>query len=69
MEIYAFASRKNPNMIAFTSDTTGDNLPNKYAPWFKSNGSQAIATGDGTDPVSAIVGRDGYFVAADRSIR
>ena len=69
MRIYAYVSGKSPNIVGFTGDETGGNLPDKYAPWTPRHDGRAVATGDGTDPVSAVVQRDGYFIAANRSVR
>jgi hypothetical protein len=68
MNIYAYSSRKDPDVLGFTSDITGRNLPGKYAPWQPSNAGATIVTGGGDDPVSVAVQGVGYFIARDRSV-
>jgi hypothetical protein len=67
MCIYVYVSQEDPDILGFTSDITGANLPGKHGPWKPSNGGAAVVTGDGTDPVTAIVRRVGYFIATDLS--
>jgi hypothetical protein len=69
MKIYAYSSQKDPDVLGFTSDITGRNLPGKYAPWRSSNAGATIVTGGGDDPVSVAVQGVGYFIARDRSVQ
>jgi hypothetical protein len=69
MKIYAYSSQKDPDVLGFTSDVTGKNLPGKYAPWQPSNAGATIVTGGGDDPVSVAVQGVGYFIARDRSVQ
>jgi len=66
MKIYAYSSQKDPNVLGFTRDITGKNLPGKFAPWESSNAG-AVVIGNGDDPVSTAVQAYGYFIARDRS--
>jgi hypothetical protein len=62
MPIYLFASTKDPNMSAFTSDATGANLPAEFAPWQPVNAGSALSTGAGADPVSMEVRERGFYL-------
>ena len=42
MQVYVFTSVSLPGVNAFTLDTTGGNLPPKYAPWLLSNDKAAM---------------------------
>ncbi len=46
LHIYAYVSRKSPNIVGLTGDETGGNLPDKYAPSTPPQGGRAVATGD-----------------------
>jgi hypothetical protein len=65
MPIYLFASRSHASVKAFTSDETGGNLPDDYAPWYAAGG--AIQVGRDTDPVAKAVSRDGYFLVTSKT--
>jgi hypothetical protein len=60
MRIYLFTSITQPNVSAFTSDSTGENLPAAYAPWQPSGNGSAIPLGDSIDVVLGTVQRDGF---------
>jgi hypothetical protein len=67
MTIYLYESIKDTQIKAFTVDESGANLPSEHGPWQRSGSGSVIATGNGTDPVSVLVKRSGYFIAAARS--
>jgi hypothetical protein len=52
MSIYLFASGKNRNLIGFTEDALGQNLPEEYGPWYLSNEDTGIA--GGTEPIRSL---------------
>jgi hypothetical protein len=62
MEIYVFISTTRPSVRAFTSDRTGGNVPADFAPWRAANGGRPFVAG--SDPVSKVVQRDGYFLVS-----
>jgi hypothetical protein len=64
MLVYMFTSRTYRNLRAFTSDTTGGNLPNDYAPWYPARGGAAVSVGRDADPVPRAVRRVGYFLVS-----
>jgi hypothetical protein len=66
MNIYIFVSESQPNLRAFTSDVSGDNLPTDYAPWRAANGGNAMPLKSDTDPLAKAVKRDGYFLVTAR---
>jgi hypothetical protein len=66
MRIYVFVSRKDPNVLAFTLNEAGDNLPAALGPW-----DQEVIPGISVidienDPISEVVRQHGYFIATDR---
>jgi hypothetical protein len=67
MPIYIFASRTYSSVKAFTSDETGSNLPDEYAPWCAVGSGPAIPVGLDTDPVGKAVKRDGYFLVTSET--
>lgn len=62
MQIYLFRSEKDPQVSGFTSDETGANLPNEFAPWHPIGGGTALSTGAGADPVSVEVRERGFYL-------
>jgi hypothetical protein len=67
MRIYVFVSNKDPDVLGFTSEGTGANLPGAYGPWREEvvSGFCVVAT-DG-DPISDAVRRDGFYISIERS--
>jgi hypothetical protein len=65
MPLCKFASRSHSSVKAFTSDETGGNLPDDYAPWYAAG--TAIPVGLDTDPVAKAVKRDGYFLVTGKT--
>jgi hypothetical protein len=62
--IFVFFSSKDADVLAFTSDQSGSNLPLDYAPWKPAaEGGAVLASGGGADPVTEAVRRDGFFLA------
>jgi hypothetical protein len=68
MRVYAYWSQANPDLLAFTADQTGQNLPIERGPWEVSNDGNPIVTGDGGDPVTTIIQNAGYFIAIDKEV-
>jgi hypothetical protein len=83
MKIYIFQSGKEPDVVGFTVDETGANLPASLAPWSAwtawtaSEEKAAIETApEAPDPASpgasaaaiAAIGRDGFYVARAETI-
>jgi hypothetical protein len=66
MRIYVFVSRKDPNVLAFTSNETGDNLPAALSPWYQEVIPGISVIDIENDPISEAVRQHGYFVATDR---
>jgi hypothetical protein len=66
MRIYVFVSRKDPNVLGFTLNETGDNLPAALGPWYQEviPGIRVIDVEN--DPISEAVRQHGYFVTTDR---
>jgi hypothetical protein len=62
--IFVFVSSKDREVLGFTADQTGGNLPSGYAPWEPATGGGAVLVGsDDADPVTEAVRRDGFFLA------
>jgi hypothetical protein len=62
MPIYIFASETHTAVSALTSDHTGDNLPQDYAPWRPVNSGRALAAGSQAHSIVEAVQRDGFFL-------
>ena len=75
--INLFQSAVDPEVFGFTHDSTGQNLPDKFAPWRKASqgGSLYLGTGESEaqlgsdDPVVRAVESQGFYLAGTRSIR
>ncbi|HTW72351.1 MAG TPA: hypothetical protein VME47_20885 [Acetobacteraceae bacterium] len=83
MKIYIFQSGKEPDMVGFTVDVAGANLPAALAPWSAwtawtaSEEEAAIETSpEASDPATAgasaaaiaAIERDGFYVARAETI-
>lgn len=80
MKVYIFQSGKEPDMVGFTVDATGANLPLYLAPWNAWTPSEAEAaietetdTAAATDigysaPALAAIERDGFHVLRAETI-
>lgn len=68
--INLFQSATDPEVFGFTQDATGQNLPEKFAPWRKSNqgGSLYLGIGESSaqlgadDPVVRAVQTQGFYL-------
>jgi hypothetical protein len=64
MRVFVFISTKDREVIGFTADQEGGNLPPGYGPWRSAAEGGAILLGGGdADPVTEAVSRDGFFLA------
>jgi hypothetical protein len=72
-----FQSDLNPEVFGFTRDATGQNLPDKFAPWRKSSKGGALYLGVGEssaqlgsdDPVIRAVQTQGFYLIGAPSRR
>jgi hypothetical protein len=64
MAIYVFVSILRPDILAFTEDEIGSNLPVIYAPWERTSSGSALYVGKDHDRVAAAVRQDGYFLVS-----
>jgi hypothetical protein len=69
MQIFIFGSTADVDVVAFTKDQSGKNLPSDFAPWQPLGGS-LIQSGDslagvsgGADAVIEGAARDSFFLA------
>ena len=62
MRIHVFASDKDPDILGFSSDETGANLPDTLGPWHKDTDRGVVIDRD-DDPIAQVVRRDGFFVS------
>jgi hypothetical protein len=77
MMINLFQSAVDPEVFGFTQDTTGQNLPAKFAPWRKSSqgGSLYLGIGESSaqlgsdDPVIRAVQSQGFYLVGTQSRR
>jgi hypothetical protein len=65
MKTYQFVS-ESLNVTAFTDDSTGTNLPTRYAPWSASDSGVDMPVGGPPDPLPAMVRRYGYFLVSGK---
>ena len=74
--INLFQSVVNPEVFGLTLDSTGENLPDKFAPWRKAGngGSLYLGTGESSDqlgsadPVLRAVESQGFYLAGTRCV-
>lgn len=62
MPVYAFHSIKDADVLGFTEDKTGSNLPPEFSPWTRQGAGQAMQT-----EVRPPAGADGGLIT--RAIR
>ena len=73
--INLFQSAADPEVFGFTRDATGQNLPEKFAPWRKSDrgGSLYLGIGESSaqlgpaDPVVRAVQTQGFYLVGTQS--
>ena len=68
MRIFVFTSSKNCDVLGFTVDQAGANLPCAYAPWIAATEGGAVLVHDtenesDADIVLVGIRRDGFFMA------
>jgi hypothetical protein len=68
MRIFVFISAKDQDVLGFTADQVGANLPREYAPWTAAAEGGAVLVHDAenepdADIVLSGVRRDGFFMA------
>ncbi|PPQ29098.1 hypothetical protein CCS01_22615 [Rhodopila globiformis] len=83
MKVYIFQSGKEPDMVGFTVDAAGANLPTALAPWAAwtawtaseeeaaieaSPEAPAPATAGASAAAMAVIERDGFYVARAETI-
>jgi len=61
--IYVFASDRDPDVVGFTSDKTGDNLPDEHGPWREEVEPGIVVIDTDDDPIAQAVRRDGFYVS------
>lgn len=62
MRIHVFISDKDPDILGFTSDEVGANLPDALGPWRK-DAVRCVAIDRDDDPIAQVLRRDGFFVS------
>lgn len=68
MQVFVFQSEKDKDIVGFSDDPAGGNLPAEFAPW-QPIGNIALQVGGGVagigaaDAVMASIERDGFLVA------
>ena len=63
MRIYVFVSVNDPDILGFTADETGANLPAALGPWCEEVQPGVAIVDRGDDPIAQVVRRDGFFIA------
>jgi hypothetical protein len=67
MRIYVYISQKDAEIMAFTSDATGGNLPTSNGPWIAGEAPDVLDTGNGRGAVSVAIRQDGYVIAVQQT--
>ena len=75
--INLFQSDADPEVFGFTQDSSGQNLPGRFAPWRKSSRGMSLYLGTGEssaqlgqrDPVLRAVETYGFYVVGTRVVR
>jgi hypothetical protein len=62
MRIYVFASDTHPDVVGFTSNEVGANLPAALGPWREEAEPGVVVIDTDDDPIAQVVRRDGFFV-------
>jgi hypothetical protein len=65
MHTYVFNSLTDHDVLGFTHNATGSNLPLEYAPWQLATEGWAVLVGGDVGPVAEAIRRDGFFVAIE----
>jgi hypothetical protein len=68
MRVFVFVSTKDQDVLGFTADQVGANLPREYAPWTAATEGGAVLVHDAesesdADIVLDGIRRDGFFMA------
>jgi hypothetical protein len=63
MMIFVFLSAIDRDLVGYTADPSGTNLPPAYAPWEAANQGSAVLTGGEAGPLTDLVRRDGFIIA------
>lgn len=62
MQVFAFQSAQDSDVVALTGDETGANLPIELGPWH-ANGRSAMPIGEGADDIVTALRTEGYYLA------
>lgn len=63
MRIYVFVSESEPDILGFTSDKTGANLPAEYGSWREEAEPGVVVVDTDDDPIAQAVRRYGFCVS------
>lgn len=69
MRIYVYVSVRDADILGFTSDETGGNLPEQLGPWDREDdllGVVVIGTED--DQIAKAIRADGFHIVTDRTV-
>jgi hypothetical protein len=64
MEVFLFRSKSESSVSGFTGDSSGDNLPAIYAPWYPMNDGRSMTLVAVNNCMADAIMRDGYFLLA-----
>jgi hypothetical protein len=67
MRIYVYVSQQDPDILGFTSDEAGANLPDGHGPWREEIEPGVVVIDTDDDPIAKAVRRDGFYVFTDCS--
>jgi hypothetical protein len=67
MRIYVYVSQQDPDILGFTSDETGANLPERHGPWREEIEPSVVVIDTDDDPIAKTVRRHGFYVFTDCS--
>ena len=67
MRIYVYVSQQDPDVLCFTSDEAGANLPDGHGPWREEIIPGVVVLDTDDDSITQAVRRDGFCVFTDCS--
>jgi hypothetical protein len=63
MRIYVFVSENDPDLLGFTSDQTGANLPAEHGSWREEVEPGVVVIDIDDDPIAQVVRRYGFCIS------
>jgi hypothetical protein len=68
MRIFVYISENDPDILGFTSDETGSNLPHDLGPWGREEVPGIVILDTPGDPIAEAVRRSGFHLVIEHSV-